>query len=92
MQANMFLCKYIVSCHFNLTGAWITTSGTYCGIMKHVGKAIRDYRMDTNSQPVVVIGIVPWGKVNNRQALLNSEVRYCLQNIQSNTMYAVCII
>lgn len=42
--------------------------------MKHVGKAVRDYRMDNNSQQVVLIGIVPWGKINNRKALLNSKV------------------
>lgn len=55
-------------------GAWITTGGNYCGVMKHVGKAVRDYGVDSNVQPVVLIGIAPWGKVSNRAALINPPV------------------
>ena len=57
-----------------LLGAWITTGGTYCGIMKHVGKAVRDHKIDNKFKPVVLLGIVPWGKINNQQALLNTQV------------------
>ena len=55
---------------FNIAGAWIITGGNYCGVMKHVGKAVRDYGVDSNVPPVTLIGIAPWGKVNNRDALI----------------------
>ena len=57
-------------------GAWISSAGTYCGVMKHVGKAVRDYGVARNSTPIVCLGIAPWGQINNRAALLNQPVHY----------------
>lgn len=56
------------------SGAWITSAGTYCGVMKHVGKAVRDYGVARNSTPIVCLGIAPWGQVQNREALINQKV------------------
>ena len=57
-------------------GAWVVTGGNYAGVMKHVGKAVRDYGVDRNSAPVVCIGIAPWGMVANRTALINPQVPF----------------
>ncbi|KAK3605983.1 hypothetical protein CHS0354_019662 [Potamilus streckersoni] len=52
------------------TGAWIISGGTNTGVMKHVGKAIKDHGLTaTNQKPVVAIGIAPWGVIQNRNAL-----------------------
>ena len=57
------------------TGAWIITGGTHAGVMKHVGESVKDFGLTTSSQnPVVVIGIAPWGCIQNRELLINEEV------------------
>ena len=62
-------------CHYP-TGAWIITGGTHAGVMKHVGEAVKDFGLATSSQnPVVVIGIAPWGCIQNRELLIEEEVR-----------------
>ena len=44
--------------------------------MKHVGEAVKDFGLATSSQnPVVVIGIAPWGCIQNRELLIEEEVR-----------------
>ncbi|XP_073710850.1 transient receptor potential cation channel subfamily M member 2 isoform X2 [Misgurnus anguillicaudatus] len=57
------------------TGAWILTGGTHAGVMKHVGMAVRDYTLSSSSMEgqIVVIGVVTWGIIHNRQKLINAE-------------------
>ncbi|KAK3605984.1 hypothetical protein CHS0354_019664 [Potamilus streckersoni] len=56
------------------TGAWIITGGTHAGVMKHVGEAVKDYGMAyTNQKPVITIGLVPWGVIQNRDTLENKQ-------------------
>ncbi|KAM6985111.1 transient receptor potential cation channel subfamily M member 2 [Aplochiton taeniatus] len=60
------------------TGAWIITGGTHAGVMKHVGKAVRDYALSSSSlgKPVVALGIATWGILHNQQALVHPEGRF----------------
>ena len=43
--------------------------------MKHVGEAVKDFGLATGSQnPVIAIGIAPWGCIQNRELLINDDV------------------
>ncbi|KAL0985692.1 hypothetical protein UPYG_G00160580 [Umbra pygmaea] len=55
------------------TGAWIITGGTHTGVMKHVGRAIRDYILSSTSMEgqIVAIGVATWGTIHNRNSLVN---------------------
>ncbi|XP_034059864.1 LOW QUALITY PROTEIN: transient receptor potential cation channel subfamily M member 2 [Gymnodraco acuticeps] len=56
------------------TGAWIITGGTHTGVMKHVGKAVRDYALSSSTQgQIVAIGVATWGTIHNRDALAHPE-------------------
>lgn len=47
------------------------------GLGRCVGQAVKDYATATSSvtlSKVVLIGIAPWGLVNNREQLVNPEV------------------
>ncbi|KAF3843040.1 hypothetical protein F7725_001889 [Dissostichus mawsoni] len=56
------------------TGAWIITGGTHTGVMKHVGKAVRDYALSSSTQgQIVAIGVATWGTLHNRDALVHPE-------------------
>ncbi|XP_052804145.1 transient receptor potential cation channel subfamily M member-like 2 isoform X2 [Mya arenaria] len=56
------------------TGAWIVTGGTHAGVMKHVGEAVKDFGIASmNKNPVISIGIAPWGCVQNKEALIDEE-------------------
>ena len=45
--------------------------------MKHVGEAVKDFGLTSSSQnPVVAIGIAPWGCIQNRELLVSEEVSY----------------
>ena len=51
------------------------TGGTNTGVMKHVGEAVRDYRLTTSStDPVVAIGIATWGCIKNKEDLCDDFV------------------
>ncbi|KAI4893011.1 hypothetical protein NFI96_027337 [Prochilodus magdalenae] len=60
------------------TGAWILTGGTHTGVMKHVGKAVRDYTLSSSSVDgqIVAIGVATWGVIHNRQTLVHPEGRF----------------
>ena len=48
-------------------------------MMKHVGEAVKDFGLATSSQnPVVAIGIAPWGCVQNRELLIDDDVSLVL--------------
>ncbi|XP_037345414.2 transient receptor potential cation channel subfamily M member 2 [Pungitius pungitius] len=56
------------------TGAWIITGGTHAGVMKHVGRAVRDHALSSSMQgQIVAIGVATWGIIHNRGALVNPE-------------------
>lgn len=59
-----------------VTGAWILTGGTNTGVMKHVGRAVRDYNLSSNAVEgqIVTIGVATWGIIHNRQALVHQDV------------------
>jgi hypothetical protein len=50
------------------TEAWITTIGLDTGIAKYIGEAKR-----ATSAKVPIIGVVPWGLVEGRQALWDDK-------------------
>ncbi|KAH9505775.1 Transient receptor putative cation channel sub M member 2 [Bulinus truncatus] len=54
------------------TGAWIVTGGTYAGVMKHVGEAVRDFGL-TSQGRVTTIGIATWGCVQNKEYLIRNK-------------------
>ncbi|XP_029314727.1 transient receptor potential cation channel subfamily M member 2 [Cottoperca gobio] len=56
------------------TGAWILTGGTHTGVMKHVGKAVRDHSLSSSTQgQIVAIGVATWGVIHNRDVLVHSD-------------------
>ncbi|XP_078142127.1 transient receptor potential cation channel subfamily M member 2 [Centroberyx gerrardi] len=57
------------------TGAWIITGGTHTGVMKHVGRAVRDHALSSCSMDgqIVTIGVATWGTLHNRHALVHPE-------------------
>jgi len=58
-----------------LIGAWIVTGGRHYGVMKHVEEAVRDYTIaSANKKPLIAIGIVTWGCINNRKVLVSNKV------------------
>ncbi|KAJ8947842.1 hypothetical protein NQ318_009987 [Aromia moschata] len=59
------------------TGAWIFTGGTNTGVTKHMGDALLLERSQRTGR-VNIIGITPWGIVENNQDLIgrNREVPY----------------
>ncbi|XP_078407809.1 transient receptor potential cation channel subfamily M member 2 isoform X2 [Cetorhinus maximus] len=57
------------------TGAWIITGGSFAGVMKHVGEAVRHCKMTSGckGKQIVAIGIASWGIVHNRENLTGGE-------------------
>ncbi|XP_052244809.1 transient receptor potential cation channel subfamily M member-like 2 isoform X3 [Dreissena polymorpha] len=56
------------------TGAWIVTGGTHAGVMKHVGEAVKDFGIaSTSKNPIIAIGIAPWGCIQNRESLIEEK-------------------
>ncbi len=45
------------------------SAGTNEGVMKLVGKAIRDYSVCGEGDPIPCISIAPWGKIIKRDTL-----------------------
>ena len=69
-------------------GAWIITGGTFAGVMKHVGKGIRDYCVFTRKREskIVCLGIAAWGMVIHKEKLEINKVclmlfYHCTKNI-----------
>lgn len=46
---------------------WITTGGTYAGIMKYVGEAVREFAISKDKQ--VLLGIANWMTISNKEKL-----------------------
>ncbi|XP_033115311.1 transient receptor potential cation channel subfamily M member 3-like [Anneissia japonica] len=52
--------------------AWILTGGTNTGVMKYVGKAIREHSLKSQKK-IVAIGVASWGIVDHREDLIVAE-------------------
>ncbi|XP_071965204.1 transient receptor potential cation channel subfamily M member 3-like [Antedon mediterranea] len=52
--------------------AWILTGGTNTGVMKYVGKAIREHSIKSPKK-IVAIGVASWGIVDHKEDLIVSE-------------------
>ena len=51
------------------------TGGRNYGVMKRVGDAVRDYTIaNGNKKPLIALGIVTWGCINNREVLVSKKV------------------
>ena len=57
----------------NTSTLWLITAGTDTGVVKHIGDILREYFPKSRNN-VVVIGIAPWGVVNERQSLIGQDV------------------
>lgn len=63
--------------------AWILTGGLNCGVMRHVGKAVRDYAIylsdeaeaseENRRADAVCLGVATWGVVQDRWLLQTKE-------------------
>ena len=53
------------------------TGGTQTGVRELVGEAVRDYHCTPSSvnSPVVCVGMVTWGAIMNKEALVSQDVR-----------------
>ncbi|XP_051899496.1 transient receptor potential cation channel subfamily M member 2 isoform X2 [Pristis pectinata] len=60
------------------TGAWIITGGSFAGVMKYVGEAVRHCNMTSNykEKQIVAIGIASWGIVHNRDSLVDVQGKF----------------
>ncbi|XP_051968438.1 transient receptor potential cation channel subfamily M member 4-like isoform X1 [Xyrauchen texanus] len=76
------------------TGAWIITGGLKEGIGRCVGEAVRDHvsTYSVSLNKVVLIGIAPWGLVQNRQQLVKPEGSFPAKYYVTNTSRETCIL
>ncbi|XP_072050607.1 transient receptor potential cation channel subfamily M member 3-like [Amphiura filiformis] len=51
------------------TNAWIITGGTNTGVMKHVGKALREHTLRSRNK-IFAIGVASWGIIDNKDDLI----------------------
>ncbi len=56
-------------------GAWIITAGTSSGVVKIVGEAAHEHILAHGvKKKNVVLGVAPWGLVQNTERFINPEV------------------
>jgi len=71
------------------TNAWITTGGSYAGVMKYIGDAVHKNINSLNAEKrLVLLGIANWTTVAKRESLILSEnrqqpVEYSLKDFES---------
>ena len=60
-----------------IADTWIVTGGTKSGVMEMVGEAAREYMLENglSQQQIVLLGVVAWDMVANRDALQNRDDR-----------------
>ncbi|KAG8432564.1 hypothetical protein GDO86_016992 [Hymenochirus boettgeri] len=72
-------------------GAWIFTGGTHHGLMKYIGKKVRDNKINKSSEgKVVAIGFAAWGMISNRDLLIqspNTERNYIAQYVMDESKH-----
>jgi len=55
------------------------------GVMKQVGKAVRDYTIaNGNKKPIIAIGIATWGGIKSRHMLVSQVRRLFKMQIVGN--------
>ena len=73
-------------------GAWIITGGMASGVMKLVGKAVRDYYIQNpEKEDLVALGIASWGFTAERNSIKRSWVRLPLHAKHRHTHYDTLI-
>lgn len=71
-------CNGVVKAAYSTNG-WITTGGSYSGIMKYIGEAFKkDVRSLNEDEKITVLGIANWNTVAKRDGLILSEVNIFL--------------
>lgn len=81
-------CSGVVKAAYSTQG-WITTGGSYAGVMRYVGEAAKnDIRSLNQDERIVVMGISNWTTVANREELVyNKNVEQPIQIKMSDTKY-----
>jgi len=81
-------CNGVVKAAYS-TNAWITTGGSYAGVMKYIGEAVHKNINSLNAEKrLVLLGIANWTTVAKRESLILSEncqqpVEYSLKDFES---------
>jgi hypothetical protein len=56
-------------------GSWISTGGSYSGVMKCVGEAVKENAFSLNpNEKIVVLGIANWCSVARNEELIKDPV------------------
>ncbi|XP_032880095.1 transient receptor potential cation channel subfamily M member 2 [Amblyraja radiata] len=60
------------------TGAWIISGGSFTGVMKYVGEAVRLCNMTSTQKEkqIIAIGVASWGIVHNRDSLVDTHGKF----------------
>ena len=64
-----------------IAGAWIMTGGTSVGVMKYVGKAVRDYRIQKPENNIVALGIASLDYIAKGSNFVDVQVRSSLSHL-----------
>lgn len=63
-------CNGVVKAAYSTQG-WITTGGSYAGVMRYVGEAAKnDIRSLNQDERIVVLGISNWTTIANKEELV----------------------
>jgi len=74
-ETVLFCIVNLLNVSMCVIDAWIVTGGMHAGVMKHVGRAVRNHTLKHgNKKPIIVIGIAHWGYISNRMILVNRQV------------------
>ena len=71
-------------CLLLATDAWVISGGTYAGVMKHAGEAVRDCGLDAGKKELVALGIATWGIVDQRKKLKFQVISQFIAFLQSH--------
>ena len=85
--------EYYIQIKSTVSGAWIITSGTNAGVMKHVGEAVRDHTAaHGNKNKIVVLGVAPWGVLHDKEILVkpSGEVSTYMRALHICTKTSSC--
>lgn len=64
----------------NTSHIWIITAGTDTGVVKHIGDMLKEH-FPRSTNNLIVIGIAPWGVVNEKDSLIGHDVKPFLLKI-----------
>lgn len=71
----------------NTNGAWVITGGKYRGVMKLVSRAMQNRVAEDKEKlrRLPCIGICTWGRVSERDSLLQGDYRYDPSEIEASS-------